>query len=399
MKSDIPALEGGTPVRSTSLPYATQWIGDEEIQEVVKVLQSPWITSGPIVEKFEKAFSESVGSLHAVAVSSGTAALHLSVRALGIGAGDEVITTPLTFAATAFAILHNGAYPIFADVNEDTFNISPAEIEQKITLKTRAVIPMHYAGNPCDMDEITKIAAEHKLFVIEDAAHAIGAAYQGKNIGAISDLTCFSLHAIKNITSGEGGMIATDDEDLAKKIISLRFFGITADAWKRAQSDRPWFYEIHDTGFKCNMMDLQAAIGLVQLRRLPEFQERRKKIVETYDQAFASEETIITPATTPGSVSSLHLYVIRLRSEMLRVDRDHILRALRAENVNANIHYLPLHLHPYFRRTYNFKEGDFPTAEKIYQSIITLPLFPKMTDDDVQSVINALLKIIKYYRK
>ena len=258
---------------------------------------------------------------------------------------------------------------------------------------------MHYGGNPCDMDEISKIAAEHKLFVIEDAAHAVGASYHGRAIGTIGDLICFSFHAVKNMTSGEGGMITTDNEDLAEKLTALRFFGIPADAWKRAKSDRPWHYEVQEAGFKCNMTDIQAAIGLVQLGRLSQFQERRGKIVETYNHAFASEESIITPQTTPDSISSWHLYVIRLRTDALRVERDHILRALRAENINANIHYLPLHLHPYFRRTFGFQIGDFPASEKIYSSIITLPLFPKMSDEDVQSVIQALLRITRYYKK
>lgn len=396
--SDIPAIEGGTPVRDTVLPYATQWIRNEEIQAVVEVLKSGWLTSGPKIPEFESALAEVAGAKHAVAVNSGTASLAVSAAAIGLGPDDEAVVPSLTFAATAFAVLYTGANLVLADISEDTYNIDPAEIERKITPKTKAVLPVHYAGNPCDMDAVTRIAREHDLSIIEDAAHAIGASWKGTPIGAIGDLTCHSFHAIKNVTCGEGGAVTTDSDELRKRLTSLRYFGLSADTWQRARTDRPWLYHIEELGFKCNMMDIQAALGIVQLKRIDEFKKRRAEIVDTYNKAFAAEEAIITPTVTDGAESALHLYVIRLRPETLRADRDQALRALHAENIRANIHYLPLHLHPYFQRAFDFKRGDFPVTERVADNIITIPLFPKMTDADTRSVIDALTRIIDYYR-
>ncbi|MEW5946642.1 MAG: DegT/DnrJ/EryC1/StrS family aminotransferase [bacterium] len=395
----VPAIEGGAPVRSEPLPYATQWITDEDVREVTNVLRSSWITSGPVVQRFENEFAALTGAAHAVAVYSCTHALHLCFAALDLEPGDEVITTPLTFVATAFAVTHNGARAVFADVREDDFNLDPARVAEKLTPRTRALLPMHYGGAPCEMDELMRIAAENRLFVVEDAAHALGASYKGRRIGTLGDLTCFSFHAVKNVTSGEGGMITTDDEPLRRRLVSLRFFGIPADAWARAGSERPWHYEVREHGFKCNMMDIQAALGLSQLKRLDDFLRRRREICALYDAAFAADETLIPPRAPAHSESARHLYVVRIRPETLKVDRDRVLRALRAENVAANVHYLPLHLHPWFRETFGFKRGDFPVAEKLYDTIVTLPLFPRMTDDDARSVVEALLRIVGYYRR
>jgi len=396
---DKPALEGGDPVRSTVLPYATQSIGREEIEAVVETLKSVWITTGPREKEFSEKFAAYVGSKHAVAVNSCTSALNVSVVALGIGPGDEVITTPLTFVATTFAVIHAGATPVFADIRPDTFNIDPAEIEQKITPRTKAILPMHYGGTPVDLDPILAIAKKHKLKVIEDAAHASGAEYKGRKIGTFGDFTCFSFHAIKNMTSAEGGMITTADPEMASLLKALVFFGIPMDAYKRSTSPNPWHYDVEHLGYKYNMPDISAALGMVQLEKLDRFNARRAELTRMYNEAFSGMEEIITPVVTEGAKSSHHLYVIRIREEMMRVGRDHLLAALRAENIFANIHYTPIYRHPYFVKTMNLDPALFPACEAVASSIITLPLFPAMADEDLRSVVEAMSKIVKYYRK
>ncbi len=399
MAIDKPAIEGGTPVRTEPLPYATQWIGEEEIAAVVETLKSVWITTGPRTAEFQDAFAGYVGAKYAVGLNSCTGALTVSVAALGVGPGDEVITTPLTFAATVLSIIYSGATPVLADIKMDTYNIDPASIEKKITGKTKAIIPVHYAGNPADMDDITAIAKQHGLKVIEDGAHAVGAEYRGRRIGTFGDMTCFSFHAIKNMTSVEGGMITTDDAGLASKAKALSFFGIDNDAYSRADSDKPWQYDVSAPGFKCNMPDICAAIGLVQLGKINEFNRLRASYVDFYNEAFSGVDELIKPVLTPGSKSSHHLYVIRITPGALRVDRDRVLSALRTENIYANIHYRPIYRHSYFERALNLKREDFPVCEEISESIITLPLFPKMTRRDVQDVVDALTRIVSFYKR
>ncbi|MFC1801740.1 UDP-4-amino-4,6-dideoxy-N-acetyl-beta-L-altrosamine transaminase [Nanoarchaeota archaeon] len=393
------AIEGGKPVRDKFLPYATQWIDEEEKRELMDVLDSGWITTGPKVTQFEKDIGEYVGAKYVVAVNSGTAALHCCTLALDIKPGDEVITTPFTFLASANCIVYTGAKPVLADIKEDTYNIDPNEIKKKITDKTKAIIVVHYAGQPCDMDEIHKIAKEHNLKVIEDAAHALSAEYKGKKIGGLSDFSIFSFHPVKNITTAEGGIIATNNEEIAKLTVMHRTHGITKEAMKRYGKNTDWSYDMQRLGYRYNMTEFQAALGVAQLKKLDRFQKRREEIVKKYNGAFSKIPELIIPYLKSDIKSSWHLYTIRVKDDLLKVDRNQIIKALKAENIGVNVHYIPVHLHSYYQENYNYKEGDFPITEKIYNSIITLPLFPKMNEQDVLDVINAVKKVISYYGK
>lgn len=399
MNLNKPAIEGGSPVRDTPLPYATQWLGDEEWCAIEDVLRSGWLTTGPKTEEFEAALSAYAGAPHAVAVTSCTAALQLALNALGIGPGGEVITTSLTFAATVFSILYNGAAPVLADIDPDTLNIDPADIERRITPRTRAILPMHYGGDPCDMAAIVDIAKRNNLAVVSDAAHAIGARYAGEPVARFGNAACFSFHAVKNMTTIEGGAILCADADLAGKLRARRFFGIANDAWQRAASDKPWEYDVSSIGFKCNITDFQSAMGIVQLKKLDSFLKRRREIVNKYNEAFSKIDGVLLKKDTPGGVSANHLYVIRIEPERFRVDRDRILAALRAEGIIANIHYKPIHLHTYFMKQLGTKRGMLPHCEAAADALITLPLFPAMTDADAESVVSALQKILDFYKR
>lgn len=394
-----PAIEGGKPVREKFLPYATQWTGEEEKKEVMEVLDSDWLTTGPKVAQFEKDIANFVNAKFAIAVNSGTAALHCCTLALDLKPGDEVITTPFTFLASANCIIYAGAKPVLADINEDTYNIDVNEIKKKITSKTKAIIPVHYAGQPCDMDEIHEIAKKHNLKVIEDAAHALSAEYKGKKIGGLSEFSIFSFHPVKNITTAEGGIITTNDPELAKFCIMHRTHGITKEAMQRYGKNADWSYDMKRLGFRYNMTEFQAALGIAQLRKIEKFQKRREEIVKIYDKNFSGMPELILPYTKPEVKSSWHLYTIRVKENMLNADRNQIIKALKAENIGVNVHYIPIHLHSYYQQNYGYKEGDYPIAEKIYKTIITLPLFPKMTDKDVQDVIEAVKKVVGYYKK
>lgn len=394
----LPAIEGGAPVREKALPYARQSLGDEELVAIKQALDSGWITTGPKVAEFEKGIAKRTGARHAVAVTSCTAALHLALSALGIGPGDEVVTTPLTFAATALAIMYAGAKPVLADIDDKTLNINPLEIEKKITPRTKALLPVHYGGNPCDMDAIMGIAKPRGLLVVEDAAHAIGATYKGREIGVFGNATCFSFHAVKNMTTAEGGAVTVADEGLAANLVAGRFFGITSDAWQRAASEKPWEYDVSEYGFKYNLTDIQAAMGLVQLGKLDSFLARRKEITEMYDKEFSALGELSLIENTTGAESARHLYVIRIRPERFKAGRDRLLAALRAEGISANVHYKPIHLHSFFAGKLDVNPGDFPVCEKAAEEIITLPLFPDMTDGDAGSVVEAVKKLVDYYR-
>lgn len=393
------AILGGKPVRNDFLPPFRPTVGDEEINEVIDTLKSDWVTTGPKTHEFEKMFKEYIGCKYAIALNSCTAGLHLSLVATGIDEGDEVITSPFTFAATVNVIVHQGAKPVFVDIRTDTYNIDPKKIEAAISEKTKAIICVHYAGQPCDMDEIMAIAKKHNLLVIEDAAHALSATYKGKKIGTIGDVTAFSFYATKIITTAEGGMVTTDDDNLAEKIGLLSLHGMSKDAWKRYSSEGSWYYEVLYPGYKYNMTDIQASMGIQQLKKLDKLQEARKAIARLYTNAFRDMPEITKPYIGEGVEPSWHLYPVLINTDLLKIDRDKFIEALRAENIGTSVHFIPIHLHPYYRDRFGFKRGDFPNAEYVYERIISLPLYPRMTERDAEDVVVAVKRIVDYYRR
>ena len=390
-----PAIAGGKPVRKTILPYGHQFIDEEDIKAVIDVLRSDFITQGHKVDEFEKKVADYCGAKYAVAVSSGTTALQLACAAAGISSGDEVITTPLTFAATANAIVHLGAKPIFADIKENTLNIDPIEVRKKITSRAKAILPVDFAGFPAELAEIKTIGQKNNLVVIEDACHALGAEYNGKRIGSISDMTVFSFHPVKHITTGEGGIILTDNRTFYEELKCLRHHGII----KKDNTEEPWRYDITQAGYNFRITDFQCALGLSQMNKLDRFINRRNEIAARYDKAFSDMKEIITPLKKEGIKPACHLYVSQLNNELLSAARKEIFKALIAENIGVQVHYIPLHLHSFYQQRFGYKPGDFPIAEKYYSRAITLPLFPAMSDKDVNDVIEAVEKVISHYRK
>ncbi|UXH43435.1 UDP-4-amino-4,6-dideoxy-N-acetyl-beta-L-altrosamine transaminase [Rossellomorea vietnamensis] len=385
-------------IRETYLPYGKQWIDQEDIEEVIKILKSDYLTTGPAVLKFEEAIANYVGSAYAVAFCNGTAALHGACFAAGISEGDEVITTPLTFAASSNCVLYQGGVPVFADIDPHTYNIDPEEIERKITSKTKAIIPVDFTGQPVNLDKIIEIADKHDLVVIEDAAHALGATYKGQKVGSISDMTMFSFHPVKHITSGEGGIITTDNKEYYEKLMQFRSHGITRDKVKLKEDHGPWYYEMQFLGYNYRMTDIQAALGTSQLKKIDKFIDLRRKIVTAYNEGFKEIEEINIPYQDNNGESSWHLYIVKLSLEKLKVRKKEIFEALLSENIGVNVHYIPVHLQPYYSQL-GYKRGICPKAEKLYEEIITLPLFPAMSMDDVYDVISAVNKVINYYRK
>lgn len=394
MKSKL-ALEGGNPVRKEFLPFALPSIGDEEINEVKSTMLSGWLTTGPQTKKFEEKFSEYTGSDYAVAVNSCTAALHLALKALQVGPGDEVITTPLTFASTANIILMSGAKPVFVDIDAETFNIDPEKIERAISKRTKVLLPVHYGGYPAELDTIMKLAERYNLHVVEDAAHAAGARYGDKMIGNVSTATCFSFYATKTITTGEGGMLTTNSRTLADKVRMLSLHGLSKDAWNRYSKKGSWYYEIVDLGYKYNMTDVQASIGLPQLRKINEFTKKRREIARLYDESLKDIPEIKLPPRDHDKTEHIyHLYTIRLDLDQISFDRDTFIEALRAENIGTSVHFIPIHLHPFYRKEYGFIRGDFPATEIVFDSIVSLPIYPRMTVEDVNDVVTAVKKIV-----
>ena len=394
--SDTPALMGGTPVRPRMLPYGRQQVDESDIAAVVEVLRGDWLTNGPAVTRFEDAFAEAVGARFAVALSSGTAALHAAVHVAGIGPGDEVILPSLTFLASANSILYCGATPVFADIDPATLNLDPAAVEARRSPRTKAVLPVHFAGLPCAMDRLLAVAGEGKLCVIEDAAHALGAEWQGQRVGAIGDLTTFSFHPVKHITTGEGGMVTTSNPDLASRLRRFRNHGIEREVRQRQTT---WRQDMVDFGFNYRLSDIHSALGWSQLRRLEAGLKRREAIASQYEAAFCQVPEAIPAPTLPKARHAWHIYPLRLRLEALREDRETIFRALRAENVGASVHYLPVHLHPYYRERLGTSRGLCPAAEEAADRLLTLPLFPQMSDQDVADVITALRKVLRWAGK
>ena len=392
------AIDGGSPVRKTLLPYGHQSIGEDDIQSVVDVLRSDWLTTGPKVAEFEEAFAARVGAKYAVSFSSGTAALHGAAFAAGLKPGDEAITTPMTFAATANCVLYQGATPIFADVSSDTLNLDPEKVAAKITPRTRALLPVDYAGHPADLAGLQELARRHHLIVIEDASHALGAEYRNRRVGCIADMTVFSFHPVKHLATGEGGMVTTDRADFAETLRRFRNHGISSDARQR-QTEGQWHYEMVLLGFNYRLTDIACALGLSQLKKLDENLRRRREIAAGYADAFQDQGSITLPAVRSGSRPAWHLYPIRLKLEKLSVERSHVFRALRAENIGVNVHYIPVHLHPYYRERFGTRNGEYPVAEKAYESLISLPMFHSMTDQDVGHVVEAVNKILQHYAR
>jgi len=397
-------------MRDTFLPFCTPLIGEDEISEVVDTLRSDWITTGPKVKRFEQDFAQFVHAPDALAVNSGTAALHLALLALGIGAGDAVITTPMTFCSAVHVIEHVGATPILCDVEPDTLNLDPDGIREQIEraenergLRVKAIMPLHLYGHPCDRDAILKIAAEHHLAVIEDAAHSLPAAYKGHPIGSLSAtdsvpvLTCFSFYATKNLTTAEGGML-TGPKGLLDEARRWTLHGMSRDAWKRYNANGSWFYDVTCPGFKYNMTDIAAALGLQQLKKLPQFCARRRAIVQKYHSAFGSSEELQVPTERNDVQHAWHLYVLRLNLDRTRITRDKFINEMRARNIGCSVHFIPVHLLSYYRDKYRYAPEQFPIALREYQRMVSLPLSVRMTDNDVEDVIDAAIGILQENR-
>ena len=393
---EVLAIDGGSPVRKTYLPYSRQSIDDDDIQAVVDVLRSAWLTGGPKVDEFEEAFASRVGAKYAVTFSSGTAALHGAAFAAGLKPGDEAIMSPLTFVATANCVLYQGARPVFADVSSDTLNLDPERIVERITPKTRAILPVAYGGHPADLDAILELADQHGLTVVEDACHALGAKYRERRTGSIAHMSVFSFHPVKHITTGEGGMVTTDRPDFAESLRRFRNHGISSEARQRQVSGQ-WRYEMVVLGYNYRLTDIACVLGISQLKKLDSNLARRRAIAARYTAAFSGIPGVVAPVVREDVDPAWHLYPIRLDLARLRGDRDQILHALRAENIGATVHYIPVHLHPYYRDQFGYVSGGYPVAEAAYESLISLPMFHGMKERDVEDVIAAVKKVAYFY--
>ncbi len=394
----------------TNIPFHKPYIAEDEISEVLDSLRSGWLTTGPKCVEFEKAFAEYIGCKHAVAVNSCTAALHIALDAIGLKEGEVVITSPMTFAATAEVVRYFNAKPVFVDIEPETMNIDVSKLEEKVKslkgegARLKTIIPVHYAGQPCDMDPIMSIANKYNLKVVEDAAHVLPAKYKDRTVGTIGDITCFSFYATKNITTGEGGMAVTDNLEWAERMRIMSLHGISKDAWKRYTAEGNWYYEIIAPGYKYNMTDIAAALGIAQLRKADEFWHRRTEIAMMYNEAFKDLPELEIPYSshlTPHSKTkhSWHLYVMKLHLEQLTIDRNQFIEELKKRGIGVSVHFIPLHIHPYYRDMYGYKSEDFPVAYETYQRIISLPIYPKMTDEEVERVVEAVTDVISKHKK
>jgi len=388
-----------TALKQHSIPFFKPSIGEEEIQSVVETLRSGWLTTGPKVKQFEELFADRVNAEHAIATNSCTSALHLALEALGIAEGDEVLIPSMTFASTGEVVIFQGARPVLVDIEPDTLNIDPKDIERKITSKTKAIIVVHYGGQPCEMDRILKIASQNNLRVVEDAAHAIPSRYGDQPIGSIGDITCFSFYANKTLTTGEGGMVTTNRQELADRMRIMSLHGISKDAWKRFSAEGSWYYEILAPGFKYNMTDIAASLGLHQLAKCDELWKRRQRIAMKYDESFADCNFVITPTVELNVQMSWHLYVIQLKLESLAIDRNEFIKELNATGIGTSVHYTPLHMHPLYREQYSYRPDDLPVAHDVYRRIISLPIYPGMSDDEINYVIETVRRIANEHRQ
>lgn len=395
---DKPAICGGTPVRDTKLFYGHQYIDEADIQAVVDVLKSDFLTCGPKIDELEKRLCQITGAKYAVVCSNGTAALHIACQAAGIGVGDEVITTPITFAASANCALYCGARPVFADINEETYNIDPVKVKELTNERTKAVVAVDFTGQSVELDALLSHCRKNHLVLIEDGAHVIGTRYNGKYNGSIADMTTLSFHPVKTVTGGEGGAVLTNSEEYYQKLLLYRTHGITKDPRQMEhEPDGPWYYEQTALGMNYRMTDMQAALVISQLDKLPMFSKRRKEIVKAYNESFSKLPQIIVQKEIPESDTTRHLYILRLDLSQLKIDRKQFFEALYAENICCNVHYIPIYYFPYYEKL-GYKRGICPKAEKLYEDIISLPLYYAMTDEDVQDVIDAVTKIAEYYR-
>lgn len=393
-----PAIAGGIPIRAEKIYYGHQYLDETDYEAVLEVLKSDFLTCGPKIQELEKALCELTGAKYAVALSNGTAALHIACLAAGLEEGDELITSPITFAASANCALYCGATPIFADINPRTYNISPNNIEEKVTQYTKVVVAVDYTGQAVELDEIQQICNKHQLILIEDAAHSIGTFYKGQAVGSLADMTTFSFHPVKTITGGEGGAVLTNNEDLYEKLLFYRSHGITRDCkFLEKENSEPWYYEQLELGYNYRMTDMQAALIISQLKKLPMFTARRKEIVSQYNHAFKSMEEIIVQEEIAESDSTRHLYILRLNLEKLTIDRREFFDALAAEKICCNVHYIPVYYFPYYQKL-GYKKGICPNAESLYEEIISLPLYYGMTNQDVEDVILGVKRIVNYYK-
>ncbi len=381
------------------IPFHRPYISDDEIAEVTEAIRSGWWTTGPKTLKFENEFKAYIGTSNAVAVSSWTAAAHLALEAIGLKAGDEVIVPAMTFTACAEIVCYFNAKPVIVDIQRDTYNIDPEEIERHITKNTKAIIPVHYGGHPCDMDEIIDIAKRHNLHIIEDAAHALPSFYKGKIVGTLSDVTCFSFYATKTLATGEGGMICTENEEIAKRCSIMRLHGINSDAWKRYTEEGSWYYEVIAPGYKYNFTDIQAGLGLAQLKKVDEMHKKRKEIFDLYNEGFKNNELLKLYRIKEDRVSSYHLYPVELNVKRLKISRSKFIEELKETGIGVSVHFIPLYHHPYYQKTFNLKIEDYPVSELVYPEIITLPIWPGMKISQIEQVIDKVNSLMKKFTK
>lgn len=386
-------------VRSKHIPFYRTPVTASQTRAVTEILKSGWLTTGTACHELERRIAEYIGVKYAVGVNSCTAGLHLALIVAGVKPGDEVITTPYTFVASAEAIVHAGAKPVFADIDGETFNLSSSSTSARINSKTKAIMPVHIAGLPCDIDSFRQLARRHNLRVVHDAAHAIGAEYRGRKIGSIPDITCFSFYATKNITTGEGGMITTSNNRWADRLRVLRLHGMDKQAWKRYQKSGSWYYEVKELGYKYNLADLNASIGLAQLDEFEKMQMKRTRVARWYDEALADVDEVSIPPRDDHSVHAWHLYIIRIDPARLTINRDEVIRQMSKAGVDCGVHFIPLFLQPHYRKTYGLKAKDFPNAHRLYKRVITLPFFPGISKAEVVEVVRRLKKIIHRHRR